>query len=478
VLLRRRFKLPGRTLSLSFDQQYRSNNTQGLLNAVNRFYAKTGQLVNVDSIDQSKINDIENGGYYTRVAYTEPIVKNVFMEVSYGRRVSNSESKRLSFDKNPEGKYEVLNTLFSNHYDFHVLTNSGGLTWRYNAKKLTLSAGGDVAFANFRQTDLLNDTTIKYNFTNFFPKSNIQYKFNANSRISLNYNGVTRQPTIEQLQPVRDNTNTLNIAIGNPDLKQEFRHSFNFNFNSYKVLSQRGFYTYASFSKTDNAISTSENTSTVGDSIGKRTYQFINVDGNYNGNSGGGYNFKVKKLDLSMNFGFGLNVSRINSIVNKVRNQTNNNSYRLNYSIYKFKENKFDVNYYSSVSYNTSVSSIQPGKETNFYTHSHNIYFNYTLPKKFEINSNVEANFRQRINAFDQDNNVILWNGYIGRKFLKNDKGMLRIQANDILDQNRGYNRFVNSNIIREENYTTLRRYFLLTFVWNFSKNPGGGPGM
>ena len=477
-LLRKRFRKPGRTVSLSFEQQFKSNTSDGLLSAVNRFYAKTGQLINTDSIDQRKINDIQNGGYYSKVAYTEPIVKNVFMEVSYGIRVSNSESKKLSYDKNQDEKYEDLNTAFSNNYDFHVLTNSGGMTWRYNAKKLTISAGGDVALANFKQTDLLHDTAIRYNYTNFFPRSMFQYKFNSNSRVSLNYNGVTRQPSIEQIQPVRDNTNTLNIAIGNPNLKQEFRHSFNLNYNSYKVLLQRGFYTYASFSTVANAISTNESTAVSGDTIGKRTYQFINVNGNYNGNSGGGYNMKIKKLDMSFQLGFNINVSKNNNIVNKLQNVNENNSYGLNFSVYKFKEKKFDINYYSNVRYNTSVSSVQPDSKSNYYTHSHNLYFNYSLPWKFEVNTNVEANFRQRTNEFINNNDIIVWNGYIGRKLFKNDKGMIRLQAYDILDQNRGYNRYLNSSIIREETYQSLRRYFLLTFVLNFSKNPGGAGGM
>ena len=187
---------------------------------------------------------------------------------------------------------------------------------------------------------------------------------------------------------------------------------------------------------------------------------------------------KIKKLDASFSIGFNLNVSRLNNIVNSLRNVTNNNSYGLNFSIYKYKEKKFDFNYYSSINYNTSISSIQPDTKTNYFTQNHNVYLNYTLPYKFEVNTNVSANLRQRISIFDQNNNVVVWNGYVGRKMLKHDKGMLRVQVNDILDQNRGYNRFINSSIIREENYTTLRRYLLLTFVWNFTKTPGGGPGM
>ena len=479
--LRHRFKKAGRTISLAFDEQNKKTNTTGFLYSVNGFYDKAA-LKNIDTVDQKKINDIINAGYYSRVAYTEPIVKNLFLELSYGIRISNSESKKLSYDRNLTGKYENLNDSFSNNYKFNVLTNSGGMAWRYNSKKVTSSVGGDMARANFEQKDLLHNSDIKYNYTNFFPKANFRYKINATSGFGINYNGNTRPPSIEQIQPVRDNSNPLNIAIGNPDLKQEFRHQFNMNFNTYKVLKQRGLYTYASFGKTSNSITTDETTIVSGDSAGIRTFRYVNLNGNYNGYGGAWYNFKLQKIDLSVNFGFNINLSRYNNIVstlnnglrNSIKNRTDNNNYGFNFGANKSKEKKYDINYYASINYNTSTSSVNTSLKTNYYTHSHNLYLNITLPKRFELNTNVEANFRQKTNLFTANNNVVLWNAYIGKKMFKNDKGMISIRANDILDQNRGYDRFVNSNVLREETYQTLRRYFLLAYTWNFSKNPGG----
>jgi hypothetical protein len=347
---------------------------------------------------------------------------------------------------------------------------------RYNTKKVTLSGGGDVGFSNFSQEDLMKDTVRKYNFTNLFPRGNFQYKFNANSRVSVNYNGSTRQPTIEQIQPVRDNTNNLNIAVGNPNLRQEFRHSMGLNYNFYKVLTQRGLYTYSNFTTVSNAITTNERISVSPDSAGFRTYQFVNVNGNYTIFGGGGYNFKLKKLDMNMDFGFNINRNHTNTVVNNRKNVSDNNSYGLNMGLYKYKEKKYNFNYYANISYNTSVSSVRPDVKTNYYQHTHNINANATFLKKFEINSTVQGNFRERLTAADVNNNVILWNGYIGRKFMKNDKGMIRFEAFDILDQNKGFSRFVNANIVRENTYETLRRYFLLAFVWNFSNTPGGAP--
>jgi hypothetical protein len=475
-ILRRRFKKPGRTLSLSFDEQYKNTDNQGWVISSARYFDKAGALLRKDTIDQQKINDNTVTGYNTRLAYTEPFFKNTFLELSYALRITQSESEKISYTKNNSGKYEVLDPLYSNHYDYNIATNTGGVMLRYNTKKYTLAGGGDIGKSAFTQTDLMKDTTRKYSFTNFFPRANLQYKFNTNSRVSFNYNGNTRQPTIEQIQPVRDNSNILNVAIGNPGLKQEFRHNFNLSYNFYKVLTQRGLYVYSNFTTVSNAITTNEFTATTGDTVGKRTYQFINVNGNYNGYASGGYNFKSTKLDISFSFGLNANFSHNNNVINNIKNASDNNSYGINFSVYRYKENKYNIQYYSSFNYNNTISSVKSNFKTNYYTHNHNLRMNVTLLKKWEFNSNVSASFRQQLTANDQNNNVVLWNGYLGRKLLKNDAAMLRIEANDILNQNKGYSRYTNNNILTERTYETLSRYFLLAFVWNFTKTPGGAP--
>lgn len=473
-ILRKRFRKAGRTISWSFDQQFRDNDAEIKLFSIAELYGKNQALARKDTIDQEKINSNELSAYNTRLAYTEPLMKNTFLELSYGLRLTQSESQKLTYRKGGGGKYDVLDPLFSNHFDFRVLTNTGGTMLRYNGKKFSISGGGDVGLSNFTQKDIIRDTVRKYDFTNLFPRGNIQYKFNTNSSVRFNYNGNTRQPTIEQIQPVRDNTDNLNIVIGNPDLRQEFRHTFGLNYNFYKVLTQRGLYTYSNFTFVSNAITSRQRVILTPDSAGFRTTQFVNMDGNYNFFMGGGYNLKLQKLDMNTNFGFNISKNRYNTFVNEKQNVSDNNSYGVNFSIYKYKEKKYNFQYNTNFNYNTSVSSINPDVEVNYYTTTHNISLNVTLLKKFEFNSSVNANFREKINAFDGNNNVILWNGYFGRKLLKNDKAMIRIEAFDILDQNKGFSRFFNSNVTRENTFETLRRYFLLAFVWNFSKTPAG----
>ena len=52
----------------------------------------------------------------------------------------------------------------------------------------------------------------------------------------------------------------------------------------------------------------------------------------------------------------------------------------------------------------------------------------------------------------------------------------IAISGNDLLNQNTGYNRTGSANILTQERYTTIKRYFMLSLVWDFNHVGGGTP--
>lgn len=473
MILRRRFKKIGRTISLSFSQQYLTTKTTGFLNSENSFYNNNSEVINTNKIDQMKLYNLKAIRTSTKLIYSEPILKNISLGLSYAIKVSNSISEKLSYDKSGNGKYDLLNDTFSNSYNYHIMINSGGITWRYNSKKLTANLGSDIAVANYRQKNVFNDSVFEYNYNNLFPRSNIYYKLNSNSNVSFSYNGNNQKPTIQQIQPIQDNSNTLTIFIGNPYLKQEFKHSFNLTYNFNSLISQKGFYTNYNFNTISNAITTNQYTSTSGDSIGKTIYQYVNIDGNFNSYVGGGYYFKLIHSDIQVNPSFDININENHNRVNNVKNVTNNESYEIGVGISRYKENKYSIFINSRIIYNKTRSSIRQNLKTLFLSQSHNFSLNYNLPFRMEVNTEINVQMRQKTSAFGNNNNVILWNAYIGKRFFKNDKGLISFRGNDLLNKNKGVVRYINSNVITESSFNMIKRYFQLNFTWNFSKTSG-----
>ena len=466
-LVRKKFKKSGRTVSFSLEQNYTENNSDGFLYSLNSFFDKGGNIFARDTTDQKKVNGSRVAVLNGKIIYTEPLSKKLFVELNYGWHKSRSDARLFAFDKDLNGKYKFLNDTFSNHYNFNVLTKIAGAAFKYNGKKVTLSLGSNMAKSNFNQRDLLKGSSVTRDFTNFFPKAVFTWKFNESSRLFINYNGYTRQPSINQIQPVHNNSNPLSITIGNPLLEQEFDHTINFNYNSFRVSRQNGIFFYGSFSGQSNAIVTSNFT----DTLFRTVYHYINTNGNYNYSSGITYFFKPKKPDVGVNIGFDFNGSRYNTIVNKRENAINNTAIAFNLTFSKDKERKYSFYYYGNILYNISKSSIRTHVETKYWTQEHNIDLTLVLPWNLELNNELQGSLRQKTALFDRNNNVLLWNAYFGKKFLKNQKAIIKIDAHDILNQNIGYSRYISSNLIQEQNYQSIARYFLLSFVWNFSKN-------
>ena len=129
--------------------------------------------------------------------------------------------------------------------------------------------------------------------------------------------------------------------------------------------------------------------------------------------------------------------------------------------------------------YTTSTSSIQTNLTTKYWTYNLSPNLDFFLPLNMQIHSDLDYSYRQRTSAFDNNNNVALWNAWFGKKLLKGDQLLVKVSANDILNQNKGISRNVSSNFISQNSYSTIQRYFMLSFVWNFTKTgttaPSGG---
>ncbi|MES2774642.1 MAG: outer membrane beta-barrel protein [Bacteroidota bacterium] len=469
LLWKKKLKKKGRTLSVSISENYNDNNSEGKLLNYNTFYTG-GQFLKRDTTDQKKENDYTGLTIKSKVAYTEPIGKKGIVELSYAYNVVNSESKKLSFDKKDD-KYETLNAVFSNAFKFNIGTHVAGAGYRFTDKKINFGLGGNIAQANWKQTDLFKDSVRKYDFTNLFPRANFQYKISQYSRISFNYDGNTTAPTLNQIQPVADNTDPLNVYKGNPALRQSFSQNFRITYNDYKVLSDRSIWTGITFSPTSNAFGTIVEI----DSLGRNTYQTVNVDGNYRVNLNIYSGFKWAKPNIRIGLsGYG-GVNRNNGFVNGRKNVTNSTNFNFDLSFNKNVEKKFEISLQNEVGYNISKSSIRPDVVTKYWTYKPTLDMEFILPWQIELSSDINYNWRQKTSVFDNNNNALLWNAAIEKKLKLKTDMKVGFKVNDILNQNLGFNRFINSTMVSEKTYDVIKRFWLLTLTWNFNKGPKKG---
>ncbi|NCU02863.1 MAG: outer membrane beta-barrel protein, partial [Chitinophagaceae bacterium] len=240
---RKRLKKAGRTISYVGNFSNNVKLGDGFLISESLFYDQAGVQTDQQTLDQKKTNNERQQVIQNSLVYTEPLSKKWNLELTYRNNFSRNNAERNTFERpNPNDKHtEIVDTL-SNHFLFRTTDHNGGVSFRYNGKKVVASFGTSVGRTNFNLEELNKNETRSIGFTNLLPRASIRFTPKKQKSFSLSYNGSTQNPSLQQINPIIDNIDPLNITVGNPDLKQAFRHNFSLNLSDYKIIKSRNFY--------------------------------------------------------------------------------------------------------------------------------------------------------------------------------------------------------------------------------------------
>lgn len=464
ILWRQKFRKIGRTLSLNIQYSNTANVGQVQSEASNQLYDSITNVPTTENPNQLQNNRNKINAIASKLAYTDLLFKVINIEVSYAFKITNTNFERLVFTKTTNGKYEDFVDSLSSNYKYNVLSHMPSLTLQYNKRKYNITVGGKLNITNLQQSGTTSNITNRQ-FNNFFPQTSFRFNLKQTRSVSFNYNGRTQQPSINQLQPLVDKSNPLSESIGNPNLKPSFSHSFSLNFNDFNMATNSSLYGYASYSFTQNGITSS---SEFGQ-FNKSKYQYINVDGGENGNGSLGYNKSFPKLHLrlgvSVNAGFYKNIS----VVNSVKNITTSKNIGFGPSINYNNSNKISFELRSSFRYNNSSSTAGNIANNNVWSHSHNLETTIFLPWKLELNTDMDMDFQPYNPVFKSSNTIIKWNASLSKKLTADGKTEIKVAVRDILNQNIGYSRYANGNYISESTSNYIPRYGILSLTWNFT---------
>ena len=468
----KQFKKKGRTFSLNLNQVISNNDVEGFLNSKNDFYTTSGTLNRTELIDQFKISTTVNSSSSAKATYTEPVSTKLSLVLNYAVGLNRSNAERKSFNASAPGRYDILDNLFSNHFEVDQFSNQGGATLNYKAKKSTLFWGTQINNVNYNQVDVVSNTEYNRNFLNWMPQANYQYRFSSQRSIRVGYNGRTSQPSVTQLQPVLNNNDPLNIPLGNADLSPSYTNSFNLNFNSYKVLTNQQIYLSGNYSFTSNAIVSNRVTDpTTGATISQAINLKSKTPFNYNIYTDFGRKFKF--IDMNVGLGLSSNGGTSYNYINNAISKNKRASYDINFNLNKSKEKKYEFYSYFGPSYSVQQSSLQQAVTNNGWGFNSSTSFKIFLPGKVEISSELNYESAARTQSFNENFERTLLNSSITKKFLKGENLRMTIAANDLLNQNIGFSRFANENMLTQSSYVTIKRYFMYSIIWDFNKMGG-----
>ena len=462
LLYRHKFAQEGRTLSLSVSPKYSSNNNTTNNQSVSQIF--TDLSYTTDSLNQKVVNYQNGNGLGSNLSYTEPLSKAISMELSYNYNIEKNARNRESFEYNPAtGAYDIFQDTLSNDFNNTYETHRPQISLQYKLEKLSVTVSGSVQRASLRSESVSDNLPFSKSFTNFLPGLHARYTLSKNKSIMLFYRTSTRQPAIDDIQPVPDLSDPLRIKLGNPNLGQEYRHNMRLSYRIFDMVSN----TFLSFGVRGEYTGDKIVSNVFIDQSGVEITNKENVDGVYSGSFFANYGRPFRKINL--NVSSSTNYRRDVSFVNKERNNGDvwSTSGRLyvNYNI----TDAWDFDLGGSVAYNEAKYSLNPRLNNN-YTDI-NTEFNTTadLPFRFRVSTNINFTQRQGL-AGDFTKNFTIWNASLTKTFLPNNSFELSLSAYDILKQNTAVNREVTSSYIEDYQALSLSQYFMLTARYYLNK--------
>lgn len=444
------------TLIGKFSLSDKNGNTG--LKSNNDYYA----LNRFEVIDQLQNIFGNNDNYNILTSFTEPLSEKTSVQGNYYYSNSKNKLTKLTneYDELTHGYTRYIDTL-SNHFDYTVSTHGGGLLFAYTEEIFNFKLGANVDNSNSIRKNLIENTVIDNHAVRWLPNAQAMYKFNRNTRLNFTYRGSTKQPTLEQIQPVRDNSNPLELIKGNPDLIQSYTQDFRLNFNMWKALQDYSIYSWADFSNTYNDIVVN----TTIDESKRSISTYENVNGQYSGYMYAGSFFHITKI-LGGSAGLSYSLNRNISFVNGERVKVLNNSINPNFGISIEIEEKLDADIDYDISFNNSKGG-NVGAAGKYLSHNIRSSLSYKVMKNIELKSDIKWEYQGAQSAFADKFSQTIWNAYAEWTVGKNKEFVLQLAVKDILDQNKGYRRYVGTFNTNESTYDTLRRYGMLTLIYN-----------
>ncbi|HTM97247.1 MAG TPA: outer membrane beta-barrel protein [Pedobacter sp.] len=467
ILYNRKFKKKGRSLSMSGNGNFSRTALDGL-NFSNLTINNSGGVPSSTILNQLIDQAGDVNGYGLSVDFSEPLTKKINLSVNYGYNKREDIIDRVVYDYNLGAtKYDLINNDLSRNLQNFNESNNIGLRFNYVPNpKLNFTLNTNQKFVNLEGRNLMNNKSISSNYVLIEPNFYLSYKMNKVSSLSVNGSRYINTPSVSQLQPLTDNSNPLQITMGNPNLKPSADNYVNLSYNRFNPTSSTSLNANIGFSSSDNRII---NNSILDPKTGIQTTFYDNISGAYNFNARLGGSFKIKSLSLTFNPNVSVSAGKNKSFLNKEVVSSNTRSIgfgtNVNYALGADLQFSNRINFnLREVNYNYSNLAAQ-----NFTSIYNNLSLNAALPYDFRFTLTSNVGYNANVGVGANNNTIHTANVSMEKMFIKKSLS-LKASVSDVFNNSRSSSRFASDTYILESVNLGMRRYFLMSLTYRIKK--------
>lgn len=456
---RKKFLKPGRYTGLDLAYDRDNSDIQTYLSYLNTLVNDGVPVETVTNQDQYTLSTTDNfSGAWT---WSEPITKNQLLQADLGYKRSSESRNRSVYDILDDqqsenivlsGLGDYLQTSYYGELRHKFIANTFNTTIGLNYEHLILS--GAAIFASSQPYDYI------------FPNLRIDWDPNKKSNLRIDYTTSINAPSLNQLQPLQDNTNPSQLILGNTDLTPEYAHRLNLRFRNINQYNFSFFMANITGEYTENNIVYSQNLN----EFYVTELSPENIGSEKSLSAFAAYGASVHRLKTK--FRIRGNGSVSNGLVNLNQTQDAYTTYSFSPVISIENIGKSIVDLRSGLGYNYSINTYKDNSSFNNDYQNINYYVNMTfkLKDRWEFNPIFQHYFYP---DFETNNEIMLLDFNIALNLLESRKLQIFVSGKDLLNQNTGFNQYYLQNIYERELTETLGRYVMLGLKYSFERFGG-----
>ncbi|MBD8971815.1 MAG: TonB-dependent receptor [Prevotella sp.] len=512
--LNRKLNNKGRNVTLRMDAKYidKDSKSISLQNAHLYLVQNEAGLDSTYQTNRYNLTPSKDYSYSAQATYSEPLWKATFLQLSYKFTYSYSKSDRSTYDFskysfdgiNPEygawGNYlgrldgelgDYRDDKLSRYSEYRNYTHDIQVMMRFVRQKYNLNFG---VMIQPQRSKFIQDYQGKYvdtvrTVTNVSPTLDFRYRFSKMSNLRVNYRGTTSQPSISQLLNIVDDSDPLNVSMGNPGLKPSFTQNFRLFYNNFVQNHNKGVMTYINFSTTSNSIS---NKVTYDETTGGRITRPENINGNWNVMGAFMFNCSIDSagvwnINTDTNLGYNHYVSylSLDKSQDSQKNTTQNTTWNERLSL-SYRNDWLELSLDGTLAYNHAKNKLQPNSNLDTWQFSYGPSMTLTAPWGTSLNTSLSCSSRRGYSDASMNTDEFVWNAQLSQGFLKGKPLTVMLQFYDLLHQQSTFSRAISSVSRTDTEYNAINSYAMLHVVYRMNlfggkdarkENRGEGPG-
>ena len=340
----------------------------------------------------------------------------------------------------------------------------GKASIKRNTTKSQLSVTAGIEKAQL--TSQLNKAgEVENNKFYFIPSLSWHYEYSTGRQFNVSYNSSVNAPTANQLLPIISYTNPLQLYKGNNNLIPEYSHDLRLNWIFFDQFSFTSIFASMSASYTKDKI----NWSRVITPDLAQMLSLVNVENDYRADASIDFSTPIRKLGVNFTAKFNELWNQGINFVNGDKNINTNFTHTLTLSLNNRKNEIWNLNFGGTLQITDAKYSIQHSLNKTYYNILGFTDISYTPNENWYLSFTADLS-RYSEDSFGNAYSVPLLKAEITRYFLKSKRGVITLEVFDILDKNKGIERFSEMNYLREQKSNTIGRYVMLSFKYRLNK--------